>query len=88
MIGQVKGKVEQNGGREIRRRKWKRKRSQTRRKKKSRAKAHCLEKLQVLRGLISCGRCAKFRCTACYHINCVVFSLGHIWEEIYLNRSW
>ena len=56
MIGQVKGKVEQNGGREIGRRKWKRKRSQTRRKKKSRAKAHCLEKLQDLGGLISCGR--------------------------------
>ena len=48
MIGQVKGKVEQNGGREIRRRKWKRKRSQTRRKKKSRAKAHCLEKLHYI----------------------------------------
>ena len=56
MIGQVKGKVEQNGGREIGRRKWKRKRSQTRKKKKSGAKAHCLGKLQVLRGLISCGR--------------------------------
>jgi hypothetical protein len=29
---------------------------QRRRKKKSRAKAHGLEKLQVLRGLIRCGR--------------------------------
>jgi hypothetical protein len=38
------------------RRKWKRKRMQRRRKKKSEAEAHGLEKLQVLRGLISCGR--------------------------------
>ena len=45
------------GGRERRRRKWKRERMQRRRKmKKSRAEAHGLEKLQVLRGLISCGR--------------------------------
>ena len=52
MIGQVKGKVEQRGGR--RRRKWKRERTQRRRKKeKSGAEAHGLEKLQVLRGPIS-----------------------------------
>ena len=55
MIGQIKGKVEQKVG-ERRRRKWKRERMQRRRKKKSRAEAHGLEKLQVLRGLISCGR--------------------------------
>ena len=56
MIGQIKGKVEQKV-REGRRRKWKRERTQRRRKKKkSRAEAHGLEKLQVLRGLISCGR--------------------------------
>jgi hypothetical protein len=42
--------------REIRRRKWKRERTQRRRKKESRAEAHGLEKPQVLRGLISCGR--------------------------------
>jgi hypothetical protein len=84
MIGQIKGKV---GGR--RRRKWKRERMQRRRKKKSRAEAHGLEKLIVLRGLISCGRwlyrgrSAQSRRTACNHINCVVFSLpGHIWEKI------
>ena len=35
-----------------RRRKWKRERTQRRRKKKSRAEAHGLEKLQILRGLI------------------------------------
>ena len=56
MIGQIKGKVEWKV-RERRRRKWKRERMQRRRKtKKSRAEAHGLEKLQVLRGLISCGR--------------------------------
>ena len=56
MIGQIKGKVEWKVG-ERRRRKWKRERTQRRRKKKkSRAEAHGLEKLQVLRGLISCGR--------------------------------
>jgi hypothetical protein len=55
MTGQIKGKVEQKEGR--RRRNWKRERRQRRRKKeKSRAEAHGLEKLQVLRGLISCGR--------------------------------
>ena len=51
MIGQIKGKVEQKVGKR-RRRKWKRERMQKRRKKKSRAEAHGLEKLQVLRGLI------------------------------------
>jgi hypothetical protein len=52
----MKRKVEQKVG-ERRRRKWKMERMQRRRKtKKSRAKAHGLEKLQVLRGLISCGR--------------------------------
>ena len=51
MIGQIKGKVEQKVG-ERRRRKWKMERMQRRRKKKSRAEAHGLEKLQVLRGLI------------------------------------
>ena len=35
-----------------RRRKWKRERMQRRKKKKSRAEAHGLENLQVLRGLI------------------------------------
>ena len=56
MTGQVKGKVEQRGaGR--RRRKWKRERTHRRRKKeKSGAEAHGLEKLQVLRGLISSER--------------------------------
>ena len=50
MIGQIKGKVERKVGE---RRKWKRERMQRRRKKKkSRAEAHGLEKLQVLRGLI------------------------------------
>jgi hypothetical protein len=52
MIGQIKGKVGQKV-REKRKRKWKRERMQRRRKKKSRAEAHGLEKLQVLRGLIS-----------------------------------
>ena len=55
MIGQIKGKVEQKV-RERRRRKFERERMQRRRKKKSRAEAHGLEKPQVLRGLISCGR--------------------------------
>jgi hypothetical protein len=52
MIGQIKGKVEQMVG-ERRRRKWKRERMQRRKMKKSRAETHGLEKLQVLRGLIS-----------------------------------
>jgi hypothetical protein len=43
MIGQIKGKVEQ-------------KRTQRRRKEKSGVEAHSLEKLQILRGLINCGR--------------------------------
>jgi hypothetical protein len=54
---------------------------------KSRAEAHEQRKPQVLRGFTSCGRwwcsssSAQSRCTACNHINCVVFSLlGHIWE--------
>ena len=56
MIGQIKGKVEWKVG-ERRRRKWKRERMQRWRKtKKSRAEAHRQGKLQVLRGLISCGR--------------------------------
>jgi hypothetical protein len=54
MIGQIKGEVEQKMGK-IRRRKWKRERIQ-RRTKKSGAETHDLEKQQVLRGLISCGR--------------------------------
>jgi hypothetical protein len=42
---------------ERRRRKWKRERTQRRRRKKKRgAKAHGLVKLQVLKGLIRCGR--------------------------------
>jgi hypothetical protein len=53
MIGQIKGRMEKVE----RWRKWKRARMQRGKKmKKSRAKAHGLEKLQVLRGLISCGR--------------------------------
>jgi hypothetical protein len=58
MIGQMIGKVEQKvGGGERRRRKWKREKTQRRRKnEKSRAEAHGLEKLQLLRGLISCAR--------------------------------
>jgi hypothetical protein len=57
MTGQVKGKVEQKGRGRKRRRKWKRERTQRRRKKeKSGAEAHGLEKLQVLRGLISSER--------------------------------
>ena len=53
MIGQIKGKVEQKVGGERGRRKWKGERTERRRKKeKSRAEAHGLEKLQVLRGLI------------------------------------
>ena len=96
MNGQIKGKVHQKGGGgERRRRKWKRERTQRKRKKeKSRAGAHGLEKPQVLRGLISCGRweCSgrsvESRRAACNHINCVVFSLpGHIWEEIYHNKN-
>jgi hypothetical protein len=47
MIGQIKGKVEWKV-RGRRRRKWKR--------KKSGAEVHGLEKPQVLRDLISCGR--------------------------------
>jgi hypothetical protein len=39
-----------------RRRKWKRERMQMRRKKKSGAEVHGLEKPQVLRVLIECGR--------------------------------
>ena len=56
MIGQIKGRWNRRLG-ERRRRKWKRERMQRWRKtKKSRAEAHRLGKLQVLRGLISCGR--------------------------------
>jgi hypothetical protein len=55
MIGQLNGKVEQMVS-ERKRRKWKRERKKRRRKKeKSRAEAHDLEKLQVLKGLVSCG---------------------------------
>ena len=55
MIGQIKGRWNERWGE--RRRKWKRERMQRRRKKKkSRAEAHGLEKPQVPRGLISCGR--------------------------------
>jgi hypothetical protein len=51
MVWQIKGKVEQKVVRE------KRERVQRRRKMmKSRPEAHGLEELQVLRGLISCGR--------------------------------
>jgi hypothetical protein len=56
MIGQITGKVEQKVRGRERRRKWKRERTQRRKKEKSRAGAHGLEKLQVLRGLTSCGR--------------------------------
>ena len=56
MIGQITGKVEQKVRGGERRRKWKRERTQRRKKEKSRAGAHGLEKLQVLRGLTSCGR--------------------------------
>jgi hypothetical protein len=60
---------------ERRKRKWKRERMQRRKKKKSRAEVNGLEKPQVLRGLISCGRwlyngrSAQSRCTECIHIN-------------------
>jgi hypothetical protein len=51
MIGQIKERWRE------RRRKWKRKMVQRRRKKKkSEAEAQGLEKPQVLRGLIRCGR--------------------------------
>jgi hypothetical protein len=43
MIGQIKGR-------------WSRTQRRRKKKKKSRAEARGLEKLQVLRGLISCGR--------------------------------
>jgi hypothetical protein len=57
MIEQIKGKAEQKVEKERRWRKWKRERMQRSRKmKKSRAEAHSLAKLQVLRCLISCGR--------------------------------
>jgi hypothetical protein len=99
MIGQIKGKVEWKvewnvewNVEERRKRKWKRERTQRRRKEKSGAEAHGVEKLQVLRGLISCGRwlcssrCAQSRHTACNHINYVAFLLsGYIWEEMYHN---
>jgi hypothetical protein len=53
MIGHIKGKGEWKVGE----RKWKRERMLRRRKKKkSIAEAHGLEKPQVLRGLIRCGR--------------------------------
>jgi hypothetical protein len=55
MIGQIKGKVEQEVG-ERRRRKWKSERMQRRKKEKSRAETHGQEKEQVLRSLISYGR--------------------------------
>ena len=50
MIGQIKERWSRRL-RERRRRKWKRERTQ-RRRKKSRAEAHGLENLHVLRGLI------------------------------------
>ena len=53
MVGLIKGKVEQKVGK--RRRKWKRERMQRRRKKKRGAKAHGLEKPQVL-WCLRCGR--------------------------------
>ena len=56
MIGQIKGRWSRRWG-ERRWRKWKRKMVQRRRKKKkSEAEAQGLEKPQVLRGLIRCGR--------------------------------
>jgi hypothetical protein len=45
-----------NRGGEKKNEKMKREKTQRRRKKKSGAGAHGLEKLQVLRGLIRCGR--------------------------------
>jgi hypothetical protein len=83
--------VEQKVGE--RRRKWKRERMQRRKKKKSRAEAHGLENLQVLRGLIDMedGRVAVdlpnlgaqhviILTVSCFHL------LGLIWEEIYRNK--
>jgi hypothetical protein len=52
MIGQIKRKVKQKVGRE----KEKMGERMQRRKKKSRAEAHGLEKPQVIKGLIRCGR--------------------------------
>jgi hypothetical protein len=69
MFEQIKGRW---GERERRRGKWMRERTQRRRKKKSRAEAHGLEKLQVLRGLIDVedGRIAvESRHTTFIHID-------------------
>ena len=54
MTGQVKGKVEQKGGEE--KKKKMEEGEDTQEKEKSGAEAHGLEKLQVLRGLISSER--------------------------------
>jgi hypothetical protein len=55
MIRQIKGKVEQKGGRE-KKEKVEERMQRRRKTKKSRAEAHGLEKPQVLRRLVSCGR--------------------------------
>ena len=86
MIGQIKRRWSGRWGERERRRKWKRDRTQRggRRRKQSRS--------TWPREVLSCGRwqcssrSSQSRCTACNHINCVVFSLpGHIWEGIYCN---
>ena len=88
MIGQIKGKVEWKVG-ERRRRKWKRERMQRWRKtKKSRAEAHRQGKLQVLRGLISCGRwqhsgrSVQSWCKACNHICCVFIAGAYLGGDL------
>ena len=95
MIGHIKGKVEWKVGGERRRRKWKRERTKRRRRKKSRAEAHGLEKLQVLRflmdieeGRVNSSISTQSRGPACVHINSVVFSLlGPVWVGDLLQPS-
>ena len=89
MIGQIKGKV---GQKVEEMRKWKRERMQRRRKKKSRAEAHGLEKLQVLRGLID-GEDSNIAVDlpnqSAQHVFILTESCFHCWDifgiEIHLN---
>jgi hypothetical protein len=76
-----------------RRRKWKRLRTQRRRRKKSRAEAHGLEKLQVLRGLIDVedGSVAiGLLNLGAQHVFILIEFCFHCWDifglEIYCNR--
>jgi hypothetical protein len=94
LIRQREGRWSRRWG-ERRRRKWKRERTQRRRKKKSRAEAHGLEKLQVLRGLIDVEDGSvpvDLPNQGAQHVFILIESCFRWWGifglEIYHNRKW